>query len=349
MKSKTVVLTFLSLLFHGQAFMNPSFTNKRYHSKSTGRSSRSWTEKLEQDTTVTTSSRMMMIVPTFSDLTITMNSFNIGASGMLISSDQDVEAQIFGDVAHLILDFATICSPDTVLLRLLIFVGRICSIMSDYLPDHTMTYDELVFQSTMLAISTKMFLKKFATIISSLNESTSFKDLRIYKSVFYPAGFSWIQYKTLLAMGVLRWDHCNPGMYLLEDQDSLLITYKGEINHLVNGFPFARYGMCEGKFCHDIIGDFSQSPEFLDTKRKKSFKQQQRDGEKDIRILRAEQTGATLLRIDTKKLLEYAREDIDIAESTKNLYFNAMQKTISSYSEYPPMIGNGTDTQPLIV
>ena len=43
--------------------------------------------------------------------------------------------------------------------------------------------------------------------------------------------------------------------------------------------------------------------------------------------------GATLLRINTKTLLEKVGEDSDITESIKNLYFNAMQSKLSSYAD----------------
>jgi hypothetical protein len=351
MKAKSFTLTILTFIFHGgETFMNPSTIHSSRHFQSTKVNTKSWTESTGLSTSSTASSRPMMMLP-FSELTTTMESLSIGTSGMLISSDQDFEAQIFGDLAHLILDFATICSPDTILLRLLVFLGRICSIMSDYTPDHQITYDELVFQSSMLVISTKMFLEKFTTMISSVNEVTSFKDRRIYKSIFDPAGFTWIQYKSLLALGVVEWSHYKPGTLLFEDSDSLLITYKSEIHQLVEGSPSKQYGICKGKFCHDIIADFSQVHDFLETKRNKSSKQQpHHDDLTDARILlQVGKTGATLLRIDTKKLLEHTGEDAAIAERTKNLYFNAMQKMLTSYSEFPLLKGNGTESHPRFV
>ena len=42
------------------------------------------------------------------DYTIEVNNLDLGGAGILLSSEQSLEAQIFGDIAHLILDFATI-------------------------------------------------------------------------------------------------------------------------------------------------------------------------------------------------------------------------------------------------
>ncbi len=61
-------------------------------------------------------------------------------------TNESIEAEIFGDLAHLFLDFATFFSPDTVVLRLFVVCGRIFSILSDYIPDGEMAPDEAFIQ-----------------------------------------------------------------------------------------------------------------------------------------------------------------------------------------------------------
>lgn len=270
-------------------------------------------------------------------------------TGMLISSQQNHEAQLFGDLAHFLLDVVTFSSPDTMLLRLLIFFGRICSILSDYVPDHSMTYDEVAFQSTMLTVAGTKFFKKLSTTISSLKEATSFKDGRIYRNMFSPAGFTWIQYKMLLSSEVLQWTMYKPGEIFVQDSSSLFITYRGEVEQFKDGTISRRYGSCGSIYCHDIIGDLSQGSEILiDRKKRKSLKDRQ-DIEEIVNIFRSGSTGSMLLRIDVKQLMQLSEDDDDISENTKNLYLNAMQKKLISYSEGSTLGGyNGTNAYVLL-
>ena len=278
----------------------------------------------------------------FTDLTRTddmqLVNINLDSTGMIISSQH--EAQIFGDMAHFLLDFATLCTPEIIIIRLLILLGRIFSILSDYVPDHTMTTDELFFQFSMLAIATKMFLEKLTTTISSLKEDTSFQDRRIYKSIFSPAGFTWIQYRTLLASHLLEWNHYRAGSIIRHDEDSLLITYKGIVEKIENSPPSSsrrrkRFGMIDGKYCHDIIGDFARPPDFFsDFKNKRPIEDNNNtEDHRKAGTFLAGLDGVTILRLDMKKVVQYAsEEDIGLCESLKNLYFTGMQKVLISYS-----------------
>jgi len=249
----------------------------------------------------------------------------------------------------LILDFATIFSPDTVVLRLLIFVGRIFSILSDYVPDHTITYDELVFQSAMLAISTDMFLKKFRTTLTSLRKDTSFQDRRMFKMIFHPAGFSFSQYRSLLSLNVLEWVQCKPGQFIFEDESSILITYKGSIQEhpeeqgsadsnnssSTSSTSSSSCRVCQGGKCYDIIGNITQAYETLESRRKgssSSWNNTSSTNNNNLQLLRAGPSGGTFLRINMKALHEKVGTDADITESIKNIYFNAMQRKLSSYA-----------------
>ena len=288
--------------------------------------------RIKRDTTNNDSHtmRMLPLGPIF-DVTIAEAMQN---TGILISAEQNHEAQFYGNMAHLILDYLTFCIEiDGIAIQFLLFLGRVFSILSDYVPDHTITCDELIFQSTMLTVSFKMILEKVHTALSSLNEVTSFKDKRIYKTMFFPAGFTWIQYKTLLSSNALRWAHYDPGMRINCD-NILSITYKGEIEQVNDGTKFAkRYG---------VIGDLSQVPQFSESSSERrnllENKNKNQDEECDLNherqhVLCAGKEGLTLLQIDMKKLFKHGNKDAKIFESTKNLYFNAMRNVLVSYSE----------------
>ncbi len=354
---KYFTLSLLSVVFHhrgGRAFTQPAFS--RIHSGEAvffqGKGSRSYGPPSSSSSSL----QLMDLTSSFPMTDFGASSFD-GASTapMLVSSNPNFESRFFGDLAHLILDFATICSPDTVVLRLLIFLGRVFSILSDYVPDHEMTYDEVLFQTTMLLISTNMFLKKFQTSVYSLKKDTSFQDRRIYKRIFYPAGFTFSQYRSLLSLNVLEWTACKPGQFIFEDESSLLITYKGSMHQHSStrtdgsnaSSTNTTYLACGGSYCYEIIGNISQAHETLESRRKRSPSKivigdeiDPSSSSKSTYLLRAGPAGATLLRINTKALLEKAGEDADITESIKNLYFNAMQKKLSSYTSELAHISN---------
>ena len=329
MKIKVFLLTLITALTRNNtaAFSSANINYRSYHNHSYRRASM-------MDTSNNVRRMMIPIGPIF-DTTIAEAIQN---AEILVSSEQNHEAQVYADLAHLILDFLTFVSGDGIVLRLLIFLGRICSILSDYVPDHKITFDELVFQSAMLAISTSMLLEKVNTAVSSLHVPSSFKDKRIYKAIFLPAGFTWIEYKTLLSSNVLQWIHYNPGTSIHYDC-SLLITYKGEIQQENDGSTrfTKRYG---------VIGDLSQVPQFSESPLERNKSLKDLDSNYHERILCAGKEGLTLLKVDTKKLFEHGSEDVKISENAKNLYFNAMQMVLVSYSEAPsfpssyPLSGN---------
>jgi len=335
MKSKTLTLSLLSSIFYGavESFNAPALLIHRPNSlKRNGRGKESIASTF---TSSSTQLNYSPISPT--ELAPVIDYLNLdGPDDLLSSNIQKLEAQLFGDMAHLILDFGTILNPDTIVLRLFIFLGRICSILSDYVPDHSMTYDETLFQFSMLAISSNMLFKKFRIAIASLNETTSFKDRRIYQRIFYPAGFSWFQYKSLLASGVLEWKEASAAEILVEDSGNSLITYRGEIKQVVTkgSSDIIHSGMYDGKV--SVIGDFSKLNTLIKTKRTKPPKIQQRCDLVDKQtecILLAGSTGATFLRIHMEELLQQAGDDADINECSKCLYFNAMQRRLSLYQD----------------
>ena len=153
---------------------------------------------------------------------------------MRISPNPSIEAEVYGDLAHAILDGATLLQLSPFTLRLLIFVGRIFGILSDYLPDQYMTPDETVFQLSMLILSGWSLYNNSITLISSSIKSVSYKDKKIYLIAFRPVGFSWIQFKMLI-YDALEWVELPPGKTLLEENDYLFLTYEGYVYQEVDG------------------------------------------------------------------------------------------------------------------
>ena len=69
-----------------------------------------------------------------------------------VPADNNVQAEVFADLAHIFLDLATFFTPDTIILRLFVVIGRMFSILSDYIPDQKMTPEEFLFQCKLFNI-----------------------------------------------------------------------------------------------------------------------------------------------------------------------------------------------------
>jgi hypothetical protein len=133
--------------------------------------------------------------------------FNAAQHETSLSSDViSVETQVLNDMSHLGIDLAVFFIPSLLLLRIAAIIGRICTITADYIPDHVIVPEELVFQSVMLTLACLGLIKSaLIPMAASIYNTTSSKDGRAYTSIFLPAGTSWLQYKALCVCGALEW------------------------------------------------------------------------------------------------------------------------------------------------
>lgn len=134
-----------------------------------------------------------------------------------------VESQVLNDMSHIGIDLASFFIPSVLALRIAAIVGRICTISADYIPDHVIVPEEMVFQTVMLSIAFLGLLKSaFIPLAASMynsnhtNTTPSKKDWRAYSSIFQPAGTSWSQYKALSVCGVLEWITLHAGDTVVE-------------------------------------------------------------------------------------------------------------------------------------
>jgi len=254
--------------------------------------------------------------------------------------NQNIEAEVFGDLAHIALDFVTFFSPDPIVLRFIILVGRIFSILSDYIPDHYLTPDEALFQFSMLILSGKMMWESSTILVSSYSKATSFKDKKIYLIFFLPVGFTWMQYKAL-SSDVFEWVELSPGKFILEEDDSILLTYKGDVYHYIDHLNIQRYGRCNSTRVIDMVGnlDFLEKLLYVKYYKKRKTKSAQfeylnsTENQQSQITLRAGQGGSILLRIKMKKLLERANNDEDLSASTRQLLSNGIQNRLAISSD----------------
>lgn len=120
------------------------------------------------------------------------------------STTASFEASVLNDASHLAIDLITLVSPASscLLIRAATLLGRILSMAADYIPDHSMLPDELMFQSLMLTFSWISFvqavLPRFLAS-TSLTSPLQLRDGKAYKALFAPTGMTWEQFKTVSA------------------------------------------------------------------------------------------------------------------------------------------------------
>jgi hypothetical protein len=243
-----------------------------------------------------------------------------------VVSHSNVEVEVFADLAHLLLDFATMFSPNTIMLKVFILCGRIFSILSDLTPDGSITTDEFVFQSSMLTLATYNFVKIIVPMIQSSIQTSSFQDRRIYQTIFRPVGFTWSQFKLLVANKSFEWVEIPRKSTLIETKENLLITYRGPVKKISEGNQAAAvYGQRLGKDSHDFIGDLSSTKAIIDSQGTTQTQiQNHKEDCSNSQILMAESESVLLFRINTEKLLRTAKIDPLIDSATKNLFFSAV-------------------------
>lgn len=331
-------LSLIAFFTPTSAFVQPAFVQPAYFKPTSTNHLRKRNE-FKQDYSARrsfTTSIQSFVVDTI-DAVVALESSNV-----LASQQSLLEAEFFADIAHIILDFATLFSPDTLLLRLLIMVGRVFNILSDVIPDQYMTTDEIVVQSSMLTLSSHKFVKMLLPFVLSMEQTASFQDRRMFFSVFQPAGFTWQQYKFLLSNGALEWVNVPAESTLCESSQNLLLTHKGAVFKVDSRKDPYVYGRRNGRCTHDFIGDLSLFKDLLDNacgkKKSPSIKKVNThtiDSDdtcsSDFQIFQTGSQRAVIMRINSSALLSVVKDDSRIAEGAKNLIFNGIQDRLKSY------------------
>jgi hypothetical protein len=272
--------------------------------------------------------------------------------------NENLEAEILGDMSHLTLDLATFLSPDTASLRLLLFLGRIFSIASDYIPDHKMNADEGLFQCAMLVYSSRQLIKSAlprVPLFHQTNENDdpalAFRYRRLYLRTFYLAGFSYSQYQVLLASGALRWislsPHTNMTLGQEDDSEVMYLLHRGPVYHIMNHDKVLYDASSTSKININLICDFMSARRLIDddsNERPVAFRATRSStyGPNKVSsaskqtvpmsLLQAGAEGAMLLEMNIQRVLEIMKDDDDISKSMKRLVFLGLQEKLSMAS-----------------
>lgn len=234
--------------------------------------------------------------------------------------DAKFHAEILNDLSHVALDFGTIAKgPESAIAaRLLVFFGRICVVMAEYLPNHSIPLDELAFQVIFLTVAWTNLVKSLHFVSVGLMPSSrkmTLRDGRAYSLLFQPAGLSWNQYKAFSSKAVdwvdLR-EHQTTHVMAYPVPKYLYWLYKGNVtieeqndNQVIAKYSIARESSRKEGIGKGLLGDLALL-HFLDGKSALG-KESPPHELLETRII-AGQGGATLLRIDAALLVRWIRE-----------------------------------------
>ncbi|KAL7435254.1 hypothetical protein ACHAXM_004549 [Skeletonema potamos] len=260
----------------------------------------------------------------------------------MISSDPHLEAEVLTDVSHVALDFTTLLSPNTAVIRLFTLVGRVLVISSDYIQDQYISPDEWVFQLFMLALSTRSFLKSVRPMIAvaASNSTLTVRDRKAYSLLFDIIGMSMLQFKTLLTSKTLEWVQLGPNEELQLNGEYMYWLYSGETSSSITGDCNSTSNSISSRIFGEIHFARKLQEQMHTASKKKSKGKKVESAElasealdSNQRKIYVGQDGAVLLRISTPKLLELMNDDNELSVSVQRLVLLCMQEKLSRSCE----------------
>jgi len=216
------------------------------------------------------------------------------------SKDPSLEAEVLSDVGHVFLDaFTFITKEGSVISRLLAVAGRLAFIASDYIPDHVIRTDELIFQMSMLAVASAKLSQCLMPVAHSVFSPSSLREKKAYVLLFKEVGLPWNKYKHIVS-NAFTWVDVPPNTIISEEtlhQDKYLFwVYNGTINNGQNQFSKRSF----------ISFDQVNSSQFI-------------TGDE----------GVSLLKVDVIKLQKLMNEDGVLNDSVRALLFKMLKSTWS--------------------
>lgn len=220
------------------------------------------------------------------------------------STDPSLEAEVLSDFGHVLLDIFTFITPEaSITQRLLTVIGRLAFIASDYIPDHAIRSDELLFQVSMLLLSTSRLSQCLLPVLKSLLHPIPFRDKRAYILLFRDVGLPWNKYN--IVSNALSWVDLPPNTLIPEESFN-----QGNYLHWVyNGTVKAE--RCDGA----MVNHFTKKS-LIGFDKLKECNSHFRTGV----------SGASLIKLDLEKLQKLMEEDGALNESARNLFFKTLKQ-----------------------
>jgi hypothetical protein len=275
------------------------------------------------------------------------------------------EAEVLNDMAHLTLDLATFFGPAKLVIRAAAVLGRIAAMGADYLPDHFMLPEEMIFQIFMLGLAWVALVKSAMPVVLSVMASNiTLRDGKAFSLLFGPAGMTWPQYKAL-SVTALDWVKVEPGEIVTSDELSspnavnddeyiywlyagqTVIESQGRILHNVTRVVGGSTASLKQDAGRGLLGEMRLLHHMQAKERRGSFgkrKAKNHNKAKDHEetstkssyprtTVKAGDAGATLLRIHTSNLGMLMDNDVELAHAVRSILFQGMHDKLAARLE----------------
>jgi hypothetical protein len=293
---------------------------------------------------------------------IIFGAFNSHACWVM-DADPRIEAELLGDMSHIVMDFLSLLNPDTLVLRAASVIGRLLFLESDFVLDGKISPDDLIFQSGTLTASTILLAKSTLPFITTWlrndRKIATFRDKRAYQTMFRPVGVSWLQYRILFGTGALEWiDHVPPKTVLSsttfsadkrkcqEEEHHVHWLYQGnaEIQYKGSTGTVQYIDMVQGKSLYSPgeMGLLAPNTKFIEllqkeTRRKSKKTRSERSDDSNAPIYLSQAStvtigfkGASVLKFNMLKLIRLTKNDDKLDSSLLSLFLKGMQRKLSS-------------------
>ena len=293
---------------------------------------------------VTIASSAAPVISDNTDLADTL--LKASSSAMMASGsalDPLFEAEVLTDVSHIALDLVTFLGPARLGIRVATIVGRVLAMAADYLPDHKMLPEELVFQVFMLTIAwIGLFKTALPMTMAHLNSNVTVRDGKAFQVLFGPTGMTWQQFKAMTAV-CMDWVTVGPNEVICDSgSDYVYWLYKGEIvaqdeTKQSTLFNITRRADCPASFKQDVGKGLFGEEHLIDdvekfgSRKKKPKVQTTTDVPRnETHTVRAGPSGATLLRIHRPNLKVLMKSDEELTESIRTLVLYGMRDKLKA-------------------
>lgn len=263
------------------------------------------------------------------------------ADYLLPSNEQKndfISSELLNGLSHVALDFTTMFGRNAAVLKSVLVLGHISAIASDYLPNHHLSPYEAILQVVALCIASGSLAKTLApvfmsNIVQKEDPSLSYQHRKTFSSLFSPVGVTWSQFQALTSDS-LDWLNVEPGekitslsaeecehdMHSEKTADYAYWVLSGTVKVQNDKDNSKAAGHHFGK---GLIGDAKtiwNIENYLQAKSSISSTSSSAETNELTNVtLGAGEEGATLLRIDLRRLKEEVQYDNKLAQSIRLL------------------------------
>jgi hypothetical protein len=255
-----------------------------------------------------------------------------------------LEAEVFTDLAHLTLDLATFFGPARILIRVSAVVGRLFAMAADFIPDHKVMPEELLFQVAMLAIAwTGLLSAALPYCLAHFSSPTTLRDGKAFATLFRPAGLTWNQFKAMKAF-CLEWKTLPANATLYSSETTATSSTDGGgtaaaatsddyIYWLHSGDAIVSHNskVLFNVTCSSSSQQLGAAQRLLGEPR--LLERMKHDTTFPATTVAAGPDGATLLCIHIDNLMVLMKSDQELAECMRTMVFQGLQSKLSAQLE----------------